>query len=125
MKKKTTNNSTDVRQGTADNKARAARTLTLDVEKYQTYLDDADLTGDQKEEFLKALWSIIVAFVDLGFGISPLQKIDTASCGKDEKADALPAKAVRALLSCEHSKHQQAFGSAAKAETVTSQEGRP
>ena len=47
--------------------------LTVDVEKYQAYLDGTDMTEEQKEEFLQALWSIIVSFVELGFGVHPVQ----------------------------------------------------
>ena len=47
--------------------------LTVDVEKYQVFLDRADMTEEQKEEFLQALWSIIVSFVELGFGVHPVQ----------------------------------------------------
>lgn len=59
--------------------APAKPTITVDVERYQAYLDDSGLTDEQKREFLQALWSIIVAFVDLGFGVHPLQEV----CGKD------------------------------------------
>jgi hypothetical protein len=55
--------------------APAPPTLTVDVEKYQAFLDGADMTEAQKEEFLQALWSIIVSFVDLGFGVHPLQAV--------------------------------------------------
>jgi hypothetical protein len=48
-------------------------TLTVDVEKYQAFLDGADMTEEQKDEFLQALWSIIVSFVELGFGVHPVQ----------------------------------------------------
>ncbi|KAA8607296.1 hypothetical protein, partial [Salipiger aestuarii] len=37
----------------------------------------------------KALWSIIVGFIDLGFGIHPLQEV----CGKDHQTGALIPKA--------------------------------
>mgnify|MGYP000507132102 CR=1 FL=1 len=47
----------------------------VDVEKYKVFLDDPALTEAQKEEFLQALWSIIVAFVELGFGVHPLQEV--------------------------------------------------
>lgn len=57
--------------------------LAVDVEKYQAYLDEADMTEEQKEEFLQALWSIIVSFVDLGFGVHPMQSV----CGEDEAGD--------------------------------------
>ena len=50
----------------------------IDVAKYQAYLDDPALSEDQKEEIIKALWSIMVAFVDLGFGVHPAQEV----CGK-------------------------------------------
>ena len=53
--------------------------LSVDVERYQAYLDGSDMSQAEKEEFLQALWQIIVSFVDLGFGIHPLQEV----CGKD------------------------------------------
>ncbi len=49
--------------------------LTFDPKTYLEFVDDCELTGAQKIEFLQTLWSIMVAFVDLGFGISPLQHI--------------------------------------------------
>ena len=49
-------------------------TLTLDVSLYESYLQDSDLSEDQKREFLEALWSVIVGFVDLGFGLHPVQQ---------------------------------------------------
>jgi len=53
--------------------------ITVDVEKYQSLIDDPTLTQAQKEEFLQALWSIILSFVELGFGVHPLQEV----CGQD------------------------------------------
>lgn len=56
----------------------------IDMAKYQAYLDDEDLDQDQKEEIVSALWSIITAFVDLGFGVHPMQEV----CGKvDEQVE--------------------------------------
>ena len=52
--------------------------LTLDVEKYEQYLAESDMTEAEKQEFLAALWDIIVSFVDMGFGIEPTQ----TACGK-------------------------------------------
>ena len=48
--------------------------LSFDYEEYTPYLEDADLTEDQKREFLETLWNIMVSFVDLGFGIHPIQQ---------------------------------------------------
>jgi len=71
-------------------------TLTVDVEKYQSFLDGADMTEAQKEEFLQSLWSIIVSFVDLGFGVHPLQEV----CGEDAESDSKKVnKTVDMLMS--------------------------
>jgi hypothetical protein len=53
-------------------------TLTLDVELYQHYLDDSDLSDAEKAELLETLWSIICEFVRLGFGIHPIQQAQNA-----------------------------------------------
>lgn len=60
----------------------AKPSLAIDIDKYQAYLDGSDLTPAQKEDFLRALWSIVVAFVDLGFGVHPVQ----LACGQVEKS---------------------------------------
>lgn len=59
--------------------AAARPIITIDAAKYQEYLDDSGLSDEQKEEFLQTLWTIIVSFVELGFGVHPLQEV----CGKD------------------------------------------
>ena len=56
--------------------------LEIDIDKYQSYLDGSDLTPAQKEDFLRALWSVVVAFVDLGFGVHPVQQ----ACGQVENS---------------------------------------
>mgnify|MGYP000577862330 CR=1 FL=1 len=38
-------------------------------------LESEDISDEEAQAFLEALWSIIVGFVDLGFGIHPLQLI--------------------------------------------------
>ncbi len=55
-------------------------TLTIDCERYDQYLDDSDLTDAEKRQFLETLWSIIVSFVDLGFGVHPVQQACANSC---------------------------------------------
>lgn len=49
------------------------RVITVDVKQYEAWLDSTDLTPAQKAEFIEALWSIVMAFVELGFGVHPLQ----------------------------------------------------
>lgn len=48
--------------------------ISIDVQAYAHFLDGSDLSAAQKEEFLQALWSIIVEFVSLGFGVHPIQQ---------------------------------------------------
>ncbi len=62
--------------------------LGIDLDHYQTFLDDPALTPNQKEEIVGALWTIITAFVELGFGVHPVQQ----ACGKPETALDLGAK---------------------------------
>lgn len=86
----------------------APRALTLDLEKYQPYLDDPDLSDDQKRAFLEALWSIITAFVDLGYGIHPVQITLKETCGKDLTDACQTAGSFEAMIDSED--HQQAGG---------------
>lgn len=77
--------------------------VTVDVEKYKALLDDPNLSETEKESFLQALWSIVVAFVDLGFGVHPLQEVcaqelkeafdkaDSADSNSKHKKDGSPA----------------------------------
>ena len=58
--------------------------ITVDYEKYEHFLETTDLSEDQKREFIEALWSIIISFVDLGFGVHPAQQAEN-SCGKLQK----------------------------------------
>ena len=55
------------------------KTLTIDYALYEHLLETSDLSDQQKREFLDTLWNIIVNFVDLGFGVHPLQQIADAS----------------------------------------------
>lgn len=50
-----------------------AGSLGLDADKYSEHVDDLDLTEEQKLEFLKTLWWIMSAFVDLGFRVDAVQ----------------------------------------------------
>lgn len=52
----------------------ATPSLSIDWELYGTYLEASDLSDEQKREVIEALWSIVISFVDLGFGIHPVQQ---------------------------------------------------
>ena len=55
--------------------------ITVDYERYAHFLDEADLSEEQKREFLQTLWNIIVEFVSLGWGVHPLQQAQNP-CGQ-------------------------------------------
>ena len=77
------------------------RALFLDIDLYQHQLESDDYTDAQKREFVEALWSIMTAFVDLGFGIHPLQQIDCESCGQLAAAFDEPSRAQDDALDSE------------------------
>ena len=58
------------------------RIVTVDYDLYAHFLEDSELSEEQKREFLQALWNIVVEFVSLGFGVHPTQQNGTA-CGKN------------------------------------------
>ena len=59
------------------------RIVEIDTAKYQKYLDDPSLNDEQRQQIIEALWSIITAFVDLGFGVHPMQEvIGDEACGQ-------------------------------------------
>jgi len=64
-----------------------APAIAIDYTLYEHYLENSDLTETQRKEFLDALWNIIVNFVDLAFGVHPLQQVSTIA-QNDSYSDA-------------------------------------
>lgn len=81
----------------------AKRMLKVDVERYQSYLDDTDMTPVQKEEFLQGMWLIMISFVELGFEVHPLQEV----CGKDGQSDTQSALGAHDALQSSHPKDDE------------------
>ncbi|TYC51889.1 hypothetical protein FMN50_20225 [Rhodobacterales bacterium] len=78
MKDETKSGSFSVRESFAkagDAKGEHSNVLQVDFEKYMHFLDDPSISDDQKQEFLETIWSILLQFVDLGFGIHPMQQV--------------------------------------------------
>lgn len=61
----------------------AARSMTVDALAYQHLLDESGLSEAEKRELIETLWSVILGFVELGFGVHPLQQLP----GTAEEAD--------------------------------------
>lgn len=64
----------DDRASAIDGLPRPLGPLKLDWKLFEHHLADSDLSEEEKREFLEALWYIICTFVDLGFGIEPVQQ---------------------------------------------------
>lgn len=48
--------------------------LPLNAAKYREYVEGFDLSEEQQAELLQTLWSIMCAFVDIGFGVDSVQR---------------------------------------------------
>jgi len=101
----------------------ATLSVTLDHALYERYLDESDLSEEQKQEFLQTLWNIIVSFVDLGFEVHPLQQaqeqlqpvIEKNSSDKCDVIQVKDSQGTQNLLS--------QYGAASNAENKTTQDG--
>ena len=49
----------------------SAPALRFDWTDWLPYLEDQDIPEEQKRELIETLWSIVVAFVDLGWQLNP------------------------------------------------------
>lgn len=47
--------------------------FTIDVDYYQRVIDDPDVSEERKRELIKIIGNIVMSFIDLGFGIHPVQ----------------------------------------------------
>ncbi|MGX1499817.1 hypothetical protein ACSSV1_004877 [Labrenzia sp. MBR-25] len=64
--------------------ASPAPRLAIDWDFYMNLLEESDAPDEQKRELIQTLLNIVVAFVDLGFGIHPLQQAqDKRACGQN------------------------------------------
>ena len=78
----------------------APPTLSIDWDACLPFFEDEDISEQEKRELIEALWSIVVSFVDLGFGVHPVLQ----ACGKnDDLLSDLPPD----LLSLVHSEQSE------------------
>lgn len=50
----------------------------IDIDRYTHYLDDTDMSEDDKRVFLETLGQILIQFVDLGFDIHGAGAVDNS-----------------------------------------------
>jgi hypothetical protein len=77
--------------------------LIVDWEAYLPYLEDQAIHEDQKRELIETLLSIVIACVDLGFGLHPAQQ----ACGEDSHDNrGIGADMLSCLLTSSNSEEE-------------------
>ena len=82
--------------------------IQFDAQEFAHFLEESDLTHEQKLEYIRTVWSIVLQFIDLGFGIHPLQQ----ACGSFDEAAVLCGVADSDALKSPHPHLCQEFDSA-------------
>ncbi|MDR6871131.1 hypothetical protein J2Y55_002139 [Bosea sp. BE125] len=73
--------------------------LSFDVEAYLPYVQEFDVSDAQSRELLGALWSIMVAFVDLGLPLAPVQEAREVVYDRSKSLSADSATALASIQS--------------------------
>ena len=79
--------------------------LTIDYDLYWHYLENSDLTDEQKRSFLDDLWVVIISFVEMGIGVYPLQQVTdlnqkTGTCEQNALIGDFIAAGIPDVLNC-------------------------
>lgn len=87
--------------------------LRFDPEAYIQYVKEADLTETEAHQLLEAVWLIMTSFVDLRFGIHPVQQAMCARAGVVRNdADTLDQTSAL-LVSCGEAFREKTLNNAA------------
>lgn len=62
--------------------------LEVDLEVYRPLLDDSLVSEEDKLLLLEALWSIMLSFAQLGWGVHPAQQAQGACGGLQRRSDS-------------------------------------
>lgn len=73
-----------------------SKILSVDVERFQNALDHSGMSDEEKAEYLQIIWSIVLEFVDTGYGIHPLQQ----SCGQAPQSGSSRPDPVADVVDC-------------------------
>ena len=85
--------------------------LCFDAKEFMRFVEDEELTEQEAQALLEAVWHIVVAFVDLRLGLSPIQHLVDRSPGRTGSIP--PAKtAVLESMSSEEPKDEETTGRA-------------
>lgn len=73
-------------------------TIQFDAREYAHFLADLDATEAEKLEYIETLWTIVLHFIDMGFGIHPIQQ----ACGQFSETAALCGDADSEMVESPH-----------------------
>jgi hypothetical protein len=88
--------------------------LRFDAREFLQFVADESLTEEQEIALTRAIWEIVVAFVDLRFGLSPLQHVVDASHAGEGSSTGKTA-GVLSSSSISHRPEQETAGRASRA----------
>lgn len=91
--------------------------LMLDLEKYRHRLDDHSLTDEQKDEYLTALWQLVLRFTDLNMPLTSEKPDAQNTCGQPVEDTVSPPDAHRRVVYSKPSHTKDTFTAAANAIT--------
>ncbi len=68
--------------------------LDIDLMEFAEHLEGSGLTDEEMREYLTIFWEIVIAFVDLGFGLNPAQIACEKLLKNTEKTSFLSADSL-------------------------------
>lgn len=80
-------------QAVAPSGKQPQRSLEVDFSRFEDALDGSGLSEAEKAEFLHVFWSVILEFIDLGFGIHSSNVIASNACAEASETSAREATA--------------------------------
>lgn len=87
--------------------------IQFDAQEFTHFLDETDLTEEQKLEYIQTIWSIVLQFIDMGFGLHPLQTaLGQQACGQFDETALLCSTADSDALDSPHPVLCKSFTSA-------------
>lgn len=69
-------------------------TLDVDLMAFAHHLDGCDLSDEEKQDYLGIFWNLVMAFVDLGYGLSATQMACGHLSKSFEKEGVLPSDSL-------------------------------
>lgn len=79
--------------------------ISIDWDFYAQFLKDVNMSDDEKLEFLQALVSIVIGFVDLGFNVHPAQLATKDAVAKNQTCESIADTAPRLAVDMLNSMH--------------------